>query len=77
MKNMENRRILSIIFGVAQSGIGMLTGVATVMLFFDFFEIQTLFNLPTEFMPIYLLVLGSFSLFSVINGFFLVREWWR
>ncbi|MCW4021939.1 MAG: hypothetical protein NWF02_02100 [Candidatus Bathyarchaeota archaeon] len=74
---MENRRILSIIFGVAQSGIGILAGVATVMLFFNFIEIHTLFNLPTEFTPIYILVLGLFSLFSVINGFFLIREWWR
>jgi len=77
MKNMENRRILSIIFGIAQSGIGILSGGVTVMLFFNFLEIQTVFNLPTEFMPIYLLVLGLFSLFSLINGFFLVREWWR
>jgi hypothetical protein len=74
---MENRRILSIIFGAAQSGIGVLAGVVTVMLFFNFLKIQTLFNLPTEFLPIYLLVLGLFSMFSVINGFFLIREWWR
>jgi len=74
---MENRRILSIIFGAAQSGIGILSGAATVMLFFNFLEIQTLFKLPTEFLPIYLMVLGLFSLFSVINGFFLIREWWR
>lgn len=74
---MENRRILSIIFGITQSGIGILAGGITVMLFFNFLEIQTLFNLPTEFMSIYLLVLGLFTLFSLINGFFLVREWWR
>lgn len=74
---MENRRILSIIFGVAQSGIGILVGAVTIMLFFNFIEIQTIFNLPTELMPIYLLVLGLISLFSVINGFFLIREWWR
>ena len=74
---MENRRILSIIFGIAQGGIGVLVGAATVMLFFNFLEIQTVFNLPAEFLPIYLLVLALFSLFSVINGFFLIREWWR
>ncbi len=74
---MENRRILSIIFGVAQGGIGILVGVATVMMFFNFLEIQTVFNLPVEFLPIYLLVLALFSLFSLINGFFLIREWWR
>ena len=74
---MENRRILSVIFGAAQSGIGLLAAVTTVMLFFDFLEIQSLFNLPAEFMPVYLLVLGLFSLFSIINGFFLIREWWR
>ncbi|MDG6222561.1 MAG: hypothetical protein QCH99_04795 [Candidatus Bathyarchaeota archaeon] len=74
---MENRRILSIIFGAAQCGIGIIVGAATVMLFFNVLEIQSLFNLPTEFMPVYLLVLGLFSVFSIINGFFLIREWWR
>jgi len=74
---MENRRILSMIFGAAQSGIGLLVGAATIMLFFNFLEIQTLFKLPTEFLPIYLLVFGLFSTFSIINGFFLIREWWR
>jgi len=74
---MENRRILSIIFGVAQGGIGVLVGAATVMLFFNFLEIQTVFNLPVEFLPIYLLVLALFTFFSIVNGFFLIREWWR
>jgi len=74
---MENRRILSIIFGVAEGGIGILAGAATVMLFFNFFEIQTVFNLPAEFLPIYLLVLALLSFFSIVNGFFLIREWWR
>ena len=74
---MENRRILSIIFGVAQGGIGILGGAATVMLFFNFFEIQTVFNLPAEFLSIYLLVFALFSFFSIVNGFFLIREWWR
>ena len=74
---MENRRILSMIFGAAQGGIGILAAVTTVMLFFNFLEIQTLFNLPVEFMPVYLMVLGLFSVFSIMNGFFLIREWWR
>ncbi|MCZ2809273.1 MAG: hypothetical protein O2V44_07965 [Candidatus Bathyarchaeota archaeon] len=71
---MKIRRILTAITGVAQGVIGVLSGVLAVMLFLNLLEVQTIFNLPSELLPLYLLILGLFSLFSVISGYFLIRE---
>ncbi len=73
---MNKRRILSAIFGIAQGIIGVLSVVLAVLLFLNILEIQTVFNAPPELLPLYLLILGLFSAFSVISGFFLIREWW-
>jgi hypothetical protein len=74
---MENRRILSAIFGITQGVIGALSAILAVMLYLNILEVQAVFNLPLELLPLYLLVLGLFSGFSVVSGFFLIREWWR
>jgi len=72
---MNKRRILSAIFGIAQGIIGVLSVVLAVLLFLNILELQTVFNVPPELLPLYLLILGLFSIFSVISGFFLIREW--
>jgi len=71
---MEIRRILPAIIGIAQEVIGVLFAVLAVMLFLNLLEVQTVFNVPPELLPLYLLILGVFSLFSIISGFFLIRE---
>ncbi len=71
---MKIRRILTALTGVAQGVIGVLSGVLAVMLFLNLLEVQTVFNLPPEILPLYLLILGLFSIFSVISGYFLIRE---
>ena len=70
---MKIRRILSAIIGGAQEIVGVLVVVLIVMLFFNILDVQATFNVPSELLPLYLLVLGVFSLFSVISGFFLIR----
>ena len=72
---MKNRRILSAIIGIAQGVIGVIFGVLAVMLVLNLIEVQTVFNVPPELLPLYLLILGLFSVFSIISGFFLIREW--
>jgi len=72
---MEIRSILTAIVGIAQEVIGVVFGVLAVMLFLDLLEVQTVFNMPPELLPLYLLILGLFSFFSIISGFFLIREW--
>ena len=70
---MKIRRILSAIIGGAQEIVGVLVVVLIVMLFFNILDVQATFNVPSALLPLYLLVLGVFSLFSVISGFFLIR----
>ena len=72
---MKIRRILTAITGIAQGAIGVLSAVLAVLLFFNLLEVQTVFNVPPELLPLYLLILGLFSVFSIISGFFLIREW--
>jgi predicted signal transduction protein with EAL and GGDEF domain len=74
---MENRKILSAIFGITQGVIGALSAALAVMFFINILEVQAVFNVPQELLPFWLLVLGLFSVFSVVSGFFLIREWWR
>ena len=71
---MENKRILYAIIGIAQVIIGILSGAIAVLLGLSIIEVQTILNAPTELLPLYLLILGLFSIFSVISGFFLFRE---
>ncbi len=71
---MENRRILYAIIGTAQGIIGILSGAIAVLLGLRIIEVQTVLTSPPELLPLYLLILGLFSIFSVINGFFLIRE---
>ena len=71
---MEIKRIVSAIVGFAQSGIGVISAVWTVLLFLGLFDVQALFEVPPELMPFYLLILGLFSLFSIISGGFLIWE---
>jgi len=71
---MKIRRILTALTGLAQEVIGVLFAVLAVMLFLNLLEVQTVFNVPSELLPIYLLILGLFSIFSIISGYFLIRE---
>ena len=72
---MEIRRILTAIIGIGQEVIGALFAVLVVMLVLNLIEVQRVFNVPPELLPFYLLILGLFSVFSIISGFFLIREW--
>jgi uncharacterized membrane protein YozB (DUF420 family) len=74
---MKIRRTLTAITGIAQEIIGVLSAVLAVLLFFSILEVQTVFNVPTELLPLYLLILCLFSIFSILSGFFLIREWRR
>jgi hypothetical protein len=71
---MELRRIISALTGVAQSTIGVLSAVLAVLLFFNILEVQNVFDVPAELLPLYLLCLVLFSMFSVLSGLLLVRE---
>lgn len=68
------RRILSTVVGVAQEIVGVVSAALTVLLALNIIEVQTLLAAPTEFLPVNLVILGLFSIFSIISGFFLINE---
>ena len=68
------RRILSGILGIAQAIIGLLSGAIAVLLGLNIIEVQTVLTAPSELLVLYLLILGLFSIFSIIGGLFLIRE---
>ena len=71
---MKIRKVVAAVTGLVQEAIGLSSAVLAFMLFFDFLEVQTVFRLPAELLPFYLLVLVLFSLFSIVSGIFLIRE---
>lgn len=71
---MEKRKILSSIIGITQSTIGIISAFVTLMLFLNLLDIQIFFNAPKELLPVFLLILSLFSIFSIVNGIFLIWE---
>ena len=71
---MKIRNLVNLLIGVAQEVIGLLSAVLAVLLFCDVLEVQAVFNLSAHFLPLYLLVLVLFSLFSIVSGTFLIRD---
>jgi uncharacterized membrane protein YozB (DUF420 family) len=72
---MQILRALLVILGILQSVIGTSIGVLAVLVALDIIGVNELVNLPIELLPFYLLVLSLFSVFSIVNGVFLIREW--
>ncbi len=66
--------MLAAILGAIQSIIGAFLAILVASLFFNFFEFRAILNVTAELLPIYLIFLGLFSSFSILNGFFLIRE---
>jgi ABC-type microcin C transport system permease subunit YejE len=72
---MKTQRILSAIIGITQAVIGLFSGVSAILLGLHIIEIKEVLTSPPEFLVIYILIIGLFSLFSIISALFLIREW--
>jgi hypothetical protein len=71
---MEIRKLLLTMLGITQGGLGVFSGILTIMLGLNIIEVQAVLTVPPELLPLYILFFGLFSIFSVINAFFLVRK---
>jgi len=72
---MKVRRTLTVIVGLVQSMIAVLTVIFAFILYFNLFDIQTWFNDAVEFHHLHVFALFVFGFFSIISGLFLVHEW--
>ena len=71
---MKAERISATIVGITQGAIGVATVILAFFLYFNFLDIQAMLNVPVELLPLSLLILTVFGLFSLISGFFLLYE---
>lgn len=71
---MRLRGILAAILSTLQVAIGALTAIFACVLYFDFFDVQTMLNARAELLPFYLFALMVFSFFSIMSGLLLFHE---
>ena len=71
---MKIRKTLTVIVGILQSIIAVLTFIFACCLYFNFFGIYTWLNTAVEFSYVHLLSLFVFVFFSIMSGLFLIHE---
>ena len=69
------RKTFAVILGVVQVGIGASSILFTYILHRDLFYVQAMFRIPMENVPLRVLLLLVFGLFSTISGFSFIQEW--
>jgi len=60
--------------GLTQSVVGAFATVFAYVLYYDFFGIQAMLNVPTGDVLLYMLILIAFGVFSIISGLLLTNE---
>ena len=71
---MNAKKILSKIVGLTQTAIGGLIMLLAFFIFYNLFNIQTVFGFSAEAIGLYLWTFIIFGLLSVISGLFLFYE---
>lgn len=72
---MKIQRTLTVIVGVTQSMIAMLTIIFACILYSNVLDVQTWLNATEKSQHLHTLTLFGFGFFSLISGLFLVYEW--
>ena len=69
------RKTFAAAVGMAQVVIGALSILFTFILHYDLFNVQSMFSIPVENVPLYVLLFLVFALFSMISGLSFIQEW--
>jgi len=69
------RKTFAAILGMLQVGIGASSIIFTYFLHRDLFDIQDMFRVPMENVPLYVLLFFVLGLFSTISGVSFIQEW--
>ena len=72
---MRVREKLLVVFGIIQSGLALLTLFLAVVIFFNFFDVQSILAIAQEFVDFYVTFLLVFGVFLIVSGLFLINEW--
>lgn len=71
---MAIRRKVSIFIGMMQNMLGSLAAVFAYVLYYNFFNVQAVLNVPKTDVLLYMFLLLAFGTLSIISGLFLVNE---
>jgi hypothetical protein len=69
------RKTFAVAVGTAQVVIGALLILFTYVLYYDLFNVQSMFRIPIENAPLYALLVLIFGLFSLVSGLSFIQEW--
>lgn len=67
-------RKVSIAVGLTQSIVGILATIFAYLLYHNFLGVQTMLNVPSKDLVLFMLILIVFGLLSIISGLFLLNE---
>lgn len=65
---------VSIAVGLTQSIIGASATIFAYLLYYNFLGVQTMLNVPSKDVVLFMLILIVFGLLSIISGLFLINE---
>lgn len=72
---MKARVTLTLLFGIIQSLLAFSAMTMACVLYFNVFDVQSLWNISQEAVNFHLVILLTFGVFLITSGLFLINEW--
>jgi type III secretory pathway component EscS len=72
---MRIRVTLTLLFGIIQSALSFSAMVLAGVIYFNAFDIQSLWNIQQETVNFHLALLLTFGVFLIASGVLLINEW--
>lgn len=72
---MRLRATLVILLGIIQSVLAFGAMTLACVLYFNLFNVQSIWNIPQEAINFHLAVLLTFAVFLIASGLFLINDW--
>jgi hypothetical protein len=72
---MRVRVTLVILFGIIQSVLAFSAMTLACVLYFNLFDVQSMWNIPQEAVNFHLAILLTLSIVLIANGLFLILDW--
>jgi formate hydrogenlyase subunit 3/multisubunit Na+/H+ antiporter MnhD subunit len=72
---MRVRETLVILFGIIQSVLAFSAMTLACVLYFNFFGVQSVWNIPQDARNVHVAILLTLGVFLIASGLFLIIEW--
>jgi hypothetical protein len=72
---MRTRVTLTLLFGIIQSLLAFSAMILACILYFNVFDVQSLWNISQETINFHLAILLTFGVFLIASGLLLINEW--